>query len=123
MPVVDWSLAERTAREVARAGDRRPTAAERTRYEEALRLAEHWLDAGGLPAPPDAGRTLVLDRGRWIDDAVVRLRRLVDPIADAQTEAMLGLAGRQLGEHRRAIDEDPDALDWALEELADLADP
>ncbi len=59
---VDWSLAERAAREVAREGDRTPTAAERARLEEAFRLAEHWLDAGALPQPPDAGRTLVLDR-------------------------------------------------------------
>jgi putative hydrolase len=123
MAIVDWSLAERTAREVARAGDRRPSAAERTRIEGALRLAEHWLDAGGLPAPPDAGRTLVLDRGRWIDDAIVRLRRLIDPIADAQTEAMLGLAGQQLGELRRALDEDPDAIDRAVAQLGGLTDP
>ncbi len=119
-PIVDWSLAERTAREVARAGDRRPTAAERERLEGALRLAEHWLDQGGLPAPPDAGRTLVLDRDRWIDDAVVRLRRLVDPIAAAQTDAMLGLARRQVDELRRALEEDPDAVERALGELGEL---
>jgi putative hydrolase len=120
--IVDWSLAERTAREVAREGDRRPSADERTRLEEALRLAEHWLDQGGLPAPPDAGRTLVLDRDRWIDDAIVRLRRLVDPIAAAQTDAMLGMARRQVDELRRALDEDPDAVERALGEpgLGDL---
>ena len=119
-PIVDWSLAERTAREVARAGDRRPTPDERGRLEEAQRLAEHWLDEGGLPAPPDAGRTLVLDRDRWVDDAVVRLRRLIDPIAAAQTEGMLGMARRQVDELRRALDEDPDAVERALEELGDL---
>ena len=122
-PIVDWSLAERTAREVARDGDRRPDPGERGRLEEALRLAEHWLDQGGLPAPPDAGRTLVLDRGRWIDDAIVRLRRLVDPIAAAQTDAMLGLARRQVEELRRTLDEDPDALDRALDELGELGGP
>ncbi len=120
--IVDWSLAERTARQVARTGDRRPSADERARLEEALRLAEHWLDQGGLPAPPDAGRTLVLDRDRWIDDAIVRLRRLVDPIAAAQTDAMLGMARRQVDELRRALDEDPEAIERALGELGELPD-
>jgi len=108
---VDWSLAERVARDIARDGDRAPEASERSRLEEALRLAEHWLDAGGLPAAPDAGRSLVLDRATWIDTAIVHLRRIIDPIAQASTDALVGLATRQFGELQRLLEEDPDALD------------
>lgn len=111
---VDWSLAERAAREVARPGDRAPTAEERARLEEAFRLAEHWLDAGALPAPPDAGRTLVLDRERWIDAAIPMFMRLLGPVAAATTEALVALAGQQLGELGRLLEDSPDALDDAL---------
>jgi hypothetical protein len=108
---VDWSLAERAAREVARVDDRAPTPEERARLEEAFRLAEHWLDAGALPQPPDAGRTLVLDRDEWIDLAIPMFMRLIGPIAEASTEALVALAGRQLGELGRLLEESPDALD------------
>jgi putative hydrolase len=111
---VDWSLAERVARATAQEGDRPATAAERARLEEALRLAEHWLDAGTLPAPPDAGRTLVLDRDGWIDLAVPALMRLIAPIAAASTEALVTLAASQLEELGRMLGEGPDALDDVL---------
>jgi len=111
---VDWSLAERAAREVARVDDRPPTAEERGRLEEAFRLAEHWLDTGALPQPPDAGRTLVLDRDGWIDLAIPMFMRLIGPIAEASTEALVALAGRQLGELGRLLEESPDALDAGL---------
>jgi putative hydrolase len=108
---VDWSLAERAAREVAREGDRPPTAEERARLEEAFRLAEHWLDAGALPQPPDAGRTVVLDRDGWIDVAIPMFMRLIGPVAEATTEALVALASRQLGEIGRMLEDSPDALE------------
>jgi putative hydrolase len=108
---VDWSLAERAAREVAREGDRPPTPEERARLEEAFRLAEHWLDAGALPQPPDAGRTVVLDRDGWIDVAIPMFMRLIGPVAEATTEALVALASRQLGEIGRMLEDSPDALE------------
>jgi putative hydrolase len=108
---IDWSLAERAAREVARAGDRPPSAEERARLEEAFRLAEHWLDAGALPQPPDAGRTVVVDRDEWIDLAIPMFMRLIGPVAEATTEALVALATRQLGELGRILEDSPDALD------------
>jgi putative hydrolase len=112
---IDWSLAERAAREVARAGDRPPSVEERTRLEEAFRLAEHWLDAGALPQPPDAGRTLVLDREHWIDLAIPMFMRLIGPLAEASTEALVALASRQLGELGRMLEDSPDALEDLLD--------
>jgi len=111
---IDWSLAERAAREVARTGDRPPTPEERARLEEAFRLAEHWLDAGALPKPPDAGRTLVVDREEWIDLAIPMFMRLIGPVAEATTEALVALAARQLGELGRLLEDSPDALDDVL---------
>jgi len=113
---IDWSLAERAAREVARDGDRPPNAEERARLEEAFRLAEHWLDAGALPQPPDAGRTLVIDREEWIDLAIPMFMRLIGPVAEATTEALVALATRQLGELGRLLEDSPDALDDVLGE-------
>jgi len=114
---VDWSLAERAAREVARDGDRPPTAEERARLEEAFRLAEHWLDAGALPPPPDAGRTLVLDRDGWIDLAIPMFMRLIGPIAEASTEALVRLASQQLGDLGRMLEDTPELLEGGLEAL------
>lgn len=117
---IDWSLAERAAREVAQDGDRPPSPDERARMEEALRLAEHWLDAGSLPAPPDAGRSVVLARDGWIDTAIPTFIRLIGPVAEATTEALVALAGRQLGELGRLLEDSPDALDDALAGLAEM---
>jgi putative hydrolase len=111
---IDWSLAERAAREIAREGDRAPTPEERVRIEEAFRLAEHWLDAGALPQPPDAGRTLVLDREAWIDHAIPVFMRLLGPVAAATTDALVALASRQLGELGRVLEDSPDALEDML---------
>ena len=114
---VDWSLAERVAREVASVDDRSPSPEERARIEEAFRLAEHWLDAGALPQPPDAGRTLVLDRAAWIDLAIPMFMRLIGPIAEASTEALVALASQQLGELGRLLEDSPDALEGGLDGL------
>lgn len=100
-PAVDWALAGRVAREVARTGDRAPTDEERRRLGDALALAELWLDATDLPPAPDAGRAVVLDRAAWVTDALAALPRLVEPIARAAGDALVALATEQFG----ALDE------------------
>jgi putative hydrolase len=94
---VDWELATRVALQLAADGDRSPTGDEEARAREALQLAEHWLDATPLPAPPDAGRLVVGSRQRWVNDAVAALRPLVEPVAKASTDAMVTLAQEELG--------------------------
>jgi putative hydrolase len=95
---VDWQLATRVALQLAAEGDRQPTEEERTRAREALELAEHWLDASPLPAPPDAGRLTVPSRQEWVNAAVVAMKPLVDPVARASTDAMVDLAREQLSQ-------------------------
>jgi putative hydrolase len=94
---VDWSLATRVALQVAAEGDRSPTDAERERAEQAIALAEHWLDATPLPAPPDAGQLVVDSRQAWVNAAIPALRPLVEPVARAATDALIDLARDQFG--------------------------
>jgi putative hydrolase len=95
---VDWRLATRVALQVAADDDRQPTEEESARARDAMQLAEHWLDASPLPAPPDAGRSIVASRQEWVNAAVVAFRPLVDPVARASTDAMVDLAREQFGQ-------------------------
>jgi putative hydrolase len=95
---VDWRLATRVALQVAADDDRQPTEEESARARDAMQLAEHWLDASPLPAPPDAGRSIVASRQEWVNAAVVAFRPLVDPVARASTDAMVDLAREQLNQ-------------------------
>lgn len=94
---VDWQLALRVALQVAAEGDRGPDASAVARARQAFELAEHWLDASDLPAPPDAGRVVTSSRQTWVNAAVVALRPLIDPVAQAASDALVELAGQQLG--------------------------
>ena len=102
---VDWILATRVALQVAADDDRAPTEEERQRAEQAFGLAEHWLDATTLPAPPDAGRLVVGSRQEWVNLAIPALRPLVEPVARAATDALIDLAREQFGELGEAIGE------------------
>ena len=112
---VDWDLATRVALQVAADGDRAPSHDEQRRATEALELAEHWLDATTLPAPPDAGALVVGTRQSWVNAAITALRPLVEPVAEAAADALIDLADQQLGQ----LGED----DRALEDLEQLGLP
>lgn len=93
---VDWRLARQVAMQLAGDGDRSPTDEDRRGWTEALHIAELWLDATSLPAPPDGGRLLVAARGDWVDAALAAMRPLVEPVAAAGTDTMADLAEQQL---------------------------
>jgi putative hydrolase len=113
---VDWSLATRVALQLAADGDRAPTDDERARTARAFELAEHWLDATPLPAPPDAGRTVVASRQEWVNAAIAALRPLVEPVAKAATDGLIELSREQLG---RLAEEGPEAIE-ELQQLQGL---
>jgi len=92
---VDWALASRVALQLAEEGDRSATADELAHAQDAFELAEHWLDATPLPAPPDAGRLVVGTRRAWATAALTALRPLVEPVARAATNALVDLAREQ----------------------------
>lgn len=88
---VDWDVARRVAFQIAADGDRDPSSTEHDRALRVLELAEHWLDAGSLPAPPDLGRVRVVRRTEWVDAALSHLRPLIEPVAAATGRAMAAL--------------------------------
>lgn len=88
---VDWSIARRVAFQLAADGDRSPTVEERERLERAMTLAEHWLDATSLPAPPEGARLVVGRRTEWLEAALDSMRPLIEPVAAATGRAMAAL--------------------------------
>lgn len=95
---VNWDLARQAALQLAADGDRSPTDEERRRVADAQQLAEHWLDGGSLPAPPDAGRLAVVSRQEWVNAALEGLRPLVEPVAEASVSALAGFLDEQARE-------------------------
>ena len=93
---VNWDLARRVAMQLAADGDRSPTDEEISRATQAMELAEHWLDTGTLPAPPDSGHIVVGRRTDWVDRALTSMRPLVEPVAAATTRALTELAVEQM---------------------------
>jgi putative hydrolase len=93
--VVNWDVARQLAIQLAAEGDRPPTETERQRAEQAQGIAEHWLDDGTLPSPPDAGQLAVVSRQTWANDALTGLRPFVEPVAAASTKALQDLIAEQ----------------------------
>lgn len=120
---VNWELARRSALELAVEGDRSPDPAESARGEEAVRLAEHWLDGGSLPAPRDAGRLEVASRQTWVNAAIAGLRPLVEPVARAHVRALSDLVQGQLAAEEHRLDLGGLDLGGALGDLRTLLEP
>lgn len=102
---VDWALAQKVAAQVAAEDDRGPTDQEVGRLSDAFGLAELWLDDGELPAPSEGTTTAVWSRSQWAAHALVALRPLVEPVAEASATALTALAAQQfegMDEHDRA---------------------
>lgn len=93
---VEWDIARRLAVQLAAEGDRPPTEDERSQVEQAQGIAELWLDEGGLPAPPDAGRLAVVSRQAWAYAALDGLRPVVEPVATGSITALEQLVSEQL---------------------------
>ncbi len=85
---VNWDLARQSARQaVAAEGDPSVSHTERQQVDEAVRLADLWLDAATeFPASTRAVRTW--SRSEWIEGTVEGWRTLVEPIAERVAGAM-----------------------------------
>jgi putative hydrolase len=102
---VNWDLARDTARQVvAAAGDASVSPPEQREVEEAVRLAEVWLDpVTALPAATSAA--LAWSRAEWVEQTLPTWRQLVDPLAERVVDAtatavpaeMQAMAGPMLG--------------------------
>ncbi len=88
---VNWALARDVARTVsASQPDPSPTSGEIGPIEDAVRLAEHWLDeVTALPAGTTGA--LAWSRAEWIEKTLPVWKQLVEPVAERMTGAMSGL--------------------------------
>jgi len=84
---VNWDLARQVATGLAREGDRSLTATERTEVDDALRLADHWLDPI-TSLPSGVSSTAGWSRLEWIEATQPTWQRLCDPVAGKVVEAM-----------------------------------
>ena len=106
---VNWDLARDVARQAAaEGGDPTPTPAQRQAVDDAVRLAEVWLDpVTSLPAGSSAA--VAWSRAEWVEATLPAWRELVDPVAEKVVAATAGavpaemqaMAGPMLGMMRQ----------------------
>jgi putative hydrolase len=92
---VNWDLAIEIARQVvSEHGDASVSASERRAVEDALRLADTWLD--DHTALPAAGaRALAWSRAEWVEGTRPVWKRLVEPVADSVSGALSDAMSKQ----------------------------
>ncbi len=102
---VNWDLARDTARKaVAAVGDRSVSDAQRRAVDDAVRLAEVWLD-GVTGLPSGTTEAAAWSRAEWVEGTMAAWQRLVEPVArkvvetssTAIPEQMQALAGPMAG--------------------------
>ena len=106
---VNWDLARDVARQTAaQGGDPTPSAVDRRAVEDAVRLAEVWLDPV-TTLPASGGAALAWSRADWLEQTLPHWRELVDPVAekvvaataDAVPAEMQQMAGPMIGMMRQ----------------------
>lgn len=85
---VNWDLAKDIARKtVSAAGDRSMTGTDQQRVADAVRLAEHWLDA--VTTLPEASAVSAgWSRAEWVEKTLPVWQQVVDPVAEHVAAAM-----------------------------------
>lgn len=85
---VNWALAKDVARRtVAAEPDPSTTPAQHAQVEDALRLADHWLDSA-TDLPSGVSTCVAWSRAEWVEQTVEVWRRLVEPVAEHVVSAM-----------------------------------
>ncbi len=100
---VNWTLARDHARRVAATdSDPAPSAAERRDVDEALRLAELWLDP-----VTDFARTNLMgqawSRAEWVEASMETWRLLTEPVATSIATALSAAIAQQLPEEMKTM--------------------
>ncbi|MET9882507.1 zinc-dependent metalloprotease [Streptomyces sp. NPDC006430] len=107
---VNWDMAKDIARQTVAQGtadgvkDASVGIAERSAVEEAVRLADHWLD-GVTSLPSGATTAVAWSRAEWVEATLPVWKELVDPVAErvgvamgsVLPEEMQAMAGPLLG--------------------------
>ncbi|MFI0452834.1 zinc-dependent metalloprotease [Actinomadura sp. 6N118] len=90
---LNWDLAKNIARHsVVEQGDPSIVDAERRQVEEALRLADLWLDEG-TTLPAGIQKPQAWSRSEWIEQTLPVWAKVCDPIATRMVESMGGALG------------------------------
>ncbi|MFD9909794.1 zinc-dependent metalloprotease [Streptomyces sp. NPDC059063] len=107
---VNWDMAKDIARQTVSQGtadgtkDESVGPADRTAVEEAVRLADLWLD-DATSLPSGAGTAVAWSRAEWVESTLPAWKELVDPVAervgmamgDVLPEEMQAMAGPLIG--------------------------
>ncbi|MGV4929190.1 zinc-dependent metalloprotease [Streptomyces sp. BHT-5-2] len=101
---VNWEMAKDIARQTVAQGaedgskDASVSTGERTAVQEAVRLADLWLD-GVTSLPSGAGSVVAWSRAEWVEETLPVWKDLVDPLAERVGSAM----GEVLPEEMQAM--------------------
>jgi putative hydrolase len=100
---VNWQLAHENARRVAASGsDPSITTQQAREVDEALRLAELWLDqVTGLPATGLIGRAW--SRAEWVEETLGTWKRLTEPVANSIANALSTAMTEQMPEEMKSM--------------------
>ncbi|MFG2411970.1 zinc-dependent metalloprotease [Streptomyces goshikiensis] len=98
---VNWDMAKDIARQTVAQGtpdgvkDASVGLAERSAVEEAVRLADHWLD-GVTSLPSGATTAVAWSRAEWVEATLPVWKELVDPVAERVGAAMGGVLPEEM---------------------------
>ncbi|MEC4573474.1 zinc-dependent metalloprotease [Streptomyces virginiae] len=98
---VNWDMAKNIARQTVAQGtadgvkDTSVGIAERSAVEEAVRLADHWLD-GVTSLPSGAPTAVAWSRAEWVEATLPVWKELVDPVAERVGAAMGGVLPEEM---------------------------
>lgn len=100
---VNWQLAHEQARRIA-AADNDPSVSslQRRSVDEALKLAELWLDpVTDFPTTGQLGRAW--SRAEWVEATMATWRRLTEPVATSIAKALSDVISQQLPEEMKSM--------------------
>ncbi|GHG57340.1 zinc-dependent metalloprotease [Streptomyces griseocarneus] len=98
---VNWDMAKQIARQTVAQGtadgtkDASVTSGERAAVEEAVRLADLWLD-GVTSLPSGSGTAVAWSRAEWVEATLPVWKDLVDPVAERVGAAMSGVLPEEM---------------------------
>lgn len=99
---INWDMARDAARRAAAGQDPSVTPKQQTEVDEALRLAEMWLDPfTDLAATAIMGRAW--SRAEWVEETMGTWRRLTEPVANSIAFAISNALNEQLPEEMKSM--------------------
>ncbi|GAA1172830.1 zinc-dependent metalloprotease [Nesterenkonia xinjiangensis] len=106
---VNWNMAKQAARQAAAGDDPSVSPAESRAIDEALRLADMWLDgATSFESVGQIGKAW--SRAQWVEETFDAWRRLTEPVAESVSEALSGAIKEQLDEQGSAVPPEMQAM-------------